>query len=115
MEEKPARLYDLKELQLISPDDEEFITEMIRLFITQNETAMQEIKVLMDLGDYAEVKSVLHRIKSSAAVMHVDRVPALIRQAELSDPNGPDEAAFRELVRQIDVILGLVNEQLRLH
>ncbi|MEI7725373.1 MAG: hypothetical protein WCK09_09730 [Bacteroidota bacterium] len=109
----PELLYDLKELRAIAPDDESFVKEMIALFVSQNETTLQEIEVYTESRDYAKIKAILHKMKAPVMVMGVTQVSEIILQVEKMELSAMNEPVFLDFILKLSNILLAVNDQLR--
>ena len=113
MENKPNKLYKLSELQTIAGGDNAFVADMVKLFISQNEAALQEIKTKIEVNDYATVKWLLHKMKPSVMVMGIGDVAEIINSIEQMELPAMSGSRFSTLFSQMDLILHEVNEQLR--
>lgn len=106
-------LYDLKELRAIAPDDENFVKEMITLFISQNETALNEIEVYTESRDYAKIKAILHKMKAPVLVMGVTQISEIILQVEKMELSDITEPVISDMLQKLTNIMLQVNNQLR--
>ena len=86
---------------------------MVSLFISQNESALLEIGNHVATGDFAPVKTILHKMKPSVMVMGVGAATEIIRQIEQMDFAALDEALFISLLKKLEKTLKIVNSQLR--
>ncbi len=114
MKNQPDKLYDLEDLRNIAAGDDPFIAEMISLFISQNETALLEIRNQIDTTDYSKVKAILHKMKPSVVVMGVSVLIEIINQVEQTELSSMDEPEFLILLLKLEKTLQDVNDQLRL-
>ena len=113
MDKSEKTLYDLKELRITASGDDDFMAEMITLFIEQNEMCIREADVLFGLKDFAGIKKLLHKIKPSAIVMGVSIAVEIIKQIEQMDVKSVDEPLLKELLEKLAGILRTVNIQLQ--
>ena len=113
MKTKPNKLYNLSELQTIAGGEVTFVAEMVKLFISQTEAALQEIKTKIAINDYATVKWLLHKMKPSAMVMGISTVAEIINTIEQMELPAMSGSRFSTLFSQMEMILHEVNEQLR--
>ena len=113
MKDKQEKLYNLQELRTIAAGDHSFLTEMIDLFISQNESALLEIKNQVAAGSSGAIKTILHKMKPSVMVMGVGAATEIIRQIEQLDVSEIGKPAFANLFRQLEDTLRQVNDQLR--
>ena len=114
MKNKPNQLYDLKELRTIADGDAGFTDDMIRLFISQNETALKEIGNLIVNRDYAAIKTILHKMKPSVMVMGITTVTEIIEQVEHLEVSDKNDALFSDIFLKLEKTLKMVNVQLRM-
>ncbi len=108
----PGQMFDLKELRAAADGNEEFMAEMVQLFIRESGQALREIKSGAESGDYARVRGILHKMKPSIMVMGVHDVGKLIAGLEAMDLQQVNAAAFSDMCSQIEEILQVVNDQL---
>ena len=106
------QLFDLKELYLTAAGDKLFTADMIRLFISQNEISILDIRELLTKREYRQIRTILHRMKSSVMVMGVKSVKELIDQYERLDFDAPDEQRIETICLEIVQLLDQVNKQL---
>ena len=114
MENTEDKLFDLQELGAIAAGDNNFFVHMINLFISQNETAMHDIRKNGAIGNFAAIQSILHKMKPSIEVMGVKTVKEIIVHAEQLNLPEMDTPEFSALLTKIENILKEVNSQLRL-
>ncbi|MFZ4521891.1 MAG: Hpt domain-containing protein [Bacteroidales bacterium] len=113
MSTDPEKLYDLKELRLIAPDDEAFVGEMVRMFISGTEELAPEIRDYLATGDMAKIKAAVHKIKPSVMVMGAVKVHEIILNIELLEISSHNLALFSDLCSKLELALEEVNSQLR--
>jgi HPt (histidine-containing phosphotransfer) domain-containing protein len=113
--DKPDRyekIYDLINLEEISGGSNEFIEQMILLFLDQAENTMKGMKQAMDTGNIREIRNLAHQLKPSVDNIRVEELGKTIRLVEdLAEhqPNSPDlphhvslaMEQLAELVRQL--------------
>lgn len=76
--EKQDRLFDLSELQSIAQGDDEFVTEMITMFVDLAPAGINEMKLAYQVNDYKKVSQAAHRLYPSVATLGIHRLlPAL--------------------------------------
>lgn len=113
MENLPDQLFDLEDLRATAAGDEDFIKEMISLFISQNDTAIDEITQLMTHRDDTKLNFILHKMKSSVVVMGVKVLTNLIVKVEKQDLSALDDQAYVELCETVIRLVMRVNEQMK--
>jgi len=98
-------IYDLTEIREMSGNDQDFIKELIQLFVKNNIEYLQEINLANEQKDWAQVKFFAHKIKPSILVIHAD-----ILKQPILDLN---EYAGKQInLEMIPELLDLLNEQL---
>ena len=113
MTSKPDKLFDLQELRTIAAGDKVFFSEMVRLFISQNEAALLDIRTQVAKKEFSLIKGILHKMKPSIMVMGVTTATEIIKQVEQLELSAMKEPGFTELLKQLETILKEVNDQLR--
>jgi HPt (histidine-containing phosphotransfer) domain-containing protein len=108
----PGQMFDLKELRAAADGNEEFMAEMVQLFIRESGQALREIKIGVENGDYARVRGILHKMKPSIMVMGIHEVGQLIAAIEAMDLQQVNAAAFSDLCSKIEGVLRVVNDQM---
>ena len=109
----PGQLFDLTELQSIAEGNDEFVSEMVTLFISETETALPEIKTLIASGDFVRVKAMLHKMKPSIMVMGIHEAGELISFVQKMDLGSVHAAEIAGMFLKIEAILSEANEQLK--
>jgi DNA-binding response OmpR family regulator len=76
------QLYSDKKIVGMSRGNNQFVTKMITLFVTDTPVAIENIKTSIDNNDYQRVKAIVHRIKPSFKMMCVDSIEDDIKNIE---------------------------------
>lgn len=92
------RLYDLSYLEEISGGSQDFIQQMLQLFLEQSESTIAGFKAALDAHDLATVRSLAHQIKPSIDNIKIHPLSGLIREVEGA---AEDNQSFQELKMKI--------------
>jgi len=76
------QLYSDEKIVGMSRGNNQFVTKMIDLFVTDTPVAIENIKTSIDNKDYQRVKAIAHRIKPSFKMMCVDSIEDDIKNIE---------------------------------
>lgn len=98
-------LYDLSEIKEMSGNDQDFIRELIELFVKNNTEYLQEVNNAFAQKDWERVKFFAHKIKPSILVIH-----ATVLKQPILDLN---EFAGKEInLDQVPRLIELLNQHL---
>ncbi|TXF85973.1 PAS domain S-box protein [Neolewinella aurantiaca] len=76
--------YDLTQLRALSRGDEEFVNNMIEIFLQHTPPALEEIEIALAKKDYATVARVAHKIKPSIESMGIKQLNGSAKEVELA-------------------------------
>lgn len=106
--------YNLTQLRALSRGDEEFVLNMIEIFLQHTPPALVEIKDALLAKDYPTVARVAHRIKPSIESMGISQLDGVARDIELSaKAEDLNPAQLAEKVRFLSETLAVVLEKLK--
>ena len=106
--------YDLSQLKALSRGDEEFVSNMVDIFLQHTPPALEAIKTALLEKDYITLARVSHRIKPSIESMGVRQLDGVAGDIELSARAGDvDHAGLSEKVRFMADTLSVVLKKLR--
>ncbi len=103
-----VRLYDLSKLEAMAKGNQEFVDEMIQLFIKQTKISVSEIKIAFETGNYRKVKAIAHRIKPSIDAMGISSLKKEIREIEKNAEVFQSSDQLENLISKLDTILNEV-------
>ncbi|MCE3297134.1 MAG: hypothetical protein K0R65_2848 [Crocinitomicaceae bacterium] len=106
-------IYDFAYLNELTNDNEEFIREMIELFIEQSASELELLKNAIRDLDFEEIEAISHRIKSSFQFFMI-RDEQLLSRLEQAGRNKHGER-LEEMFSQLTEIHRLASEQLGKH
>ncbi|GAB2990695.1 Hpt domain-containing protein [uncultured Cyclobacterium sp.] len=107
MDQSQEKLYNLVNLEEISGGSQEFIHEMIKLFISQAETTITGFNQAIDQKDYATIRNLAHQIKPSIDNIKVTTLMPIIREIERL-------AESESTLEILDAKIGVVNRELEI-
>lgn len=93
------QLYSLAKLKAIAPDNNEFISRMILLFITQIPASLEEMKSAYREDNFSKVKRIAHRLIPSMDNMGIESLKNEIREIE----------DFAESYKNSEKLFGLIS------
>ncbi len=106
--------YDLSKLRQLSRGDEQFVQQMVDVFIEQVAIAMQEMDVALQQKEYGTVAKIAHRIKPSIDSMGIGSLGGVAKDIEgMGTAAVPDGMVITEKVGLLTTVLTKVVEQLR--
>jgi HPt (histidine-containing phosphotransfer) domain-containing protein len=110
---KGQRLYDLSNLEEIGGGSQDFIQQMLQLFIEQSENTIIGFSAALADKDLASIRSLAHQIKPSIDNIKIDPLSKLIREVETAaEENQPIEVLESKIHNSIQ-LLEKVNLQLK--
>ncbi|AEL27118.1 Hpt domain-containing protein [Cyclobacterium marinum] len=114
MDQGQKKLYNLVNLEEISGGSQEFINEMIKLFISQAEITIDGFNQAINKKDFATIRDLAHQIKPSIDNIKITTLMPIIREVErLAETEGTSE----NLALNIDTVnseLEIVIQQLQM-
>jgi HPt (histidine-containing phosphotransfer) domain-containing protein len=114
MDQSQRRLYSLVNLEEISGGSQEFINEMIKLFISQAETTISGFNQAIDQKDYATIRNLAHQIKPSIDNIKITSLMPLIREVENMAENENPSDQLGANICTINSELEIVIQQLQM-
>lgn len=105
--ERQDKIYNLINLEEISGGSDDFIRQMIALFIDQAERTVTEMEKAVHNNDIKEIKNLAHQLKPSADNIRVGELSKEIRIVEELAENQPGSP---ELANHISLSMGILRE-----
>lgn len=107
--------YDLSQLRALSRGDEDFVRNMVEIFLQHTPPALEEIQNALLEKDYINLAKVAHRIKPSIESMGISQLDGAAKDIELSAKNkeGVDHTGLSEKVRFLANTLSVVFQKLK--
>ena len=114
VEEKDVAGYNLDKLRELSRGDEDFVRNMVEIFVSQTPPALEEISRAMDERDYPVVAKNAHRIKPSIDSMGIQQLRGVAKDIELyAKSDNPDHGELADLVNPFLSTLESVISEIR--
>ena len=113
MSDADPRLFDLTELRQTACGDENFVNEMIALFITQNEETIKGCYSSFARNNIKEIKSIIHKLKPSMIILGVISAHQIVLEIEKTNLLHPDLEVLKKQLDSLSAILEKVNVQLK--
>ena len=106
--------YDLTQLKALSRGDEDFVNNMIDIFMQHTPAAVDELNAALQEEDYPTVARVAHRIKPSIESMGIGQLKGVARDVELlAKSEKVDYEALDKKIRFFTETLAMVIKQLK--
>jgi PAS domain S-box-containing protein len=106
---------DLSYLQELSSGNRSFEKEMLSLFMQQIPTELEEMKVAHDKHDFATVRNLAHKMKSSVPLVGANYLVPLLNRLEDDEGEMPLETyseVFHSFADQLEACFDTVSEEL---
>lgn len=107
-------LYDLSKLNEIARNNKAFIDKMLKLFIDQIPSAVEEIQAAYLIKDFDIIKRVAHRIKPSIDNMGITSLTTVVREIEALAVENANSPKLLQLIQQLDNTLKKVVDAINL-
>ncbi|HSI75604.1 MAG TPA: Hpt domain-containing protein [Lunatimonas sp.] len=114
-QENSEKLYNLSNLEEISGGSEDFIRQMIILFLDQVSTSISGLEKAVAENDVTLIKNVAHQLKPSVDNFRIDDLSRWIREIEDLAENNPSSPTLHEKISQSNTLLRRVMVQLENH
>jgi len=95
------KLYSLDILQEIAQGDDAFVQDMITTFIDNVSGEAENIRKLMDAGEWQSVGGIAHKLAPNYAYMDSESLYKLAAEIEMKIKNGSDLTEITELTRKM--------------
>jgi len=112
MKNSQEKLYNLINLEEISGGSDDFIREMIKLFVTQAKNTIDGLNNAFDQKDLNEIKNLAHQIKPSIDNLRIDVLSPVIREVEQLAEEGGALEKLSPLIMETNTVLEAVLSQL---
>ncbi len=114
-QEHSAKLYNLSNLEEISGGSEDFIRQMIILFLDQAATSISGLEKAVVENDVSQIKNLAHQLKPSVDNFRIDDLSRWIREIEDLAEKNPGSPTLPEKISQSNALLRRVMVQLENH
>jgi len=101
-DEKPEKIINLKNLQLMAKTQPLMIDNIINIFMKENPERMAKLQELLVEKDWQSMKGIAHKMKSSYSILGANRVKNLFETIEVDIINNNiDAVKIKELIGEI--------------
>lgn len=114
MKPEQIPLYDLTNLKNQTGNDDEFLQQMVALFITQISEQIEKMKIAVQQKDWAEIRFIVHKMKSAVTIFGIKSLRGLIHEIEIMIPDNIDENKITGNLETIENVLQQCIEQLKM-
>ncbi|GAB4035886.1 PAS domain S-box protein [Spirosoma gilvum] len=113
--EKQDSLFDLTELRSIAQGDEEFVSEMVTMFIDLAPAGLNEIKTAYQANDFKKVGQVAHRLHPSVATLGIHSLTDVLKDMDKNAETYQASQQLENLISKLDEVITEVVSQLVTH
>ncbi len=106
---------DLTYLNEIADGNDEFIVEMLEMFIDKTPEYFSEIKKNLSEDDYEQIKSATHKVKPTFAFMGIDKAKPLIVEIERNAVEIKNRASLEALIVELETMTNEAITELEQH
>lgn len=110
--EKQDSLFDLTELRSIAQGDEEFVSEMVTMFIDLAPAGLEEIKTAYQVNDFKKVGQVAHRLHPSVATLGIHSLTEVLKDMDKNAETYQASPQLEGLIKKLDEVITEVVSQL---
>lgn len=115
IEENSEKLYNLSNLEEISGGSEDFVRQMIILFLDQAATSISGLEKAVAEKDISQIKNLAHQLKPSVDNFRITDLSRWIREIEDLAENNPRSPILSERIFHSNSLLQQVMVQLQNH
>lgn len=114
MKKNITEQFSLDKLNKIANGDEDFVREMIVLFL---EKAPESLQIIINSGqskDYAKLASQAHKMKSSLQIIANQKIHEIIKEVETQANQGDEKKValvIKELEKQMELLFKYLKTQ----
>lgn len=117
MPEARENFYNLKNIQILSRGDKDFMRKMLSIFIGQTETTIPLIQKAFDEKNYAEIAKLIHKIKPSIQAIGITSIESEVKQLELitieQNKELPDLYSLFEKIKQtLEIVVTQLKDEI---
>lgn len=107
------KLYDLKQLEELSSGNNEFIIEIISIFLSDAPKQLDEIKHSFDENNFDELTRLAHKLKPSIDLLGINAIAKDIRVIEGYSKNGTHINELSNLIENVHITINKTIEELK--
>ena len=98
---EPLKCTDLSYLRKLSNGSNEFVEQMVSLFIEQTPVAIGQMENAYKLHDWNNLRAVAHKMKPSFGFMGIEALKGLIAELEDDAEKGQNEKEMGEKISRV--------------
>lgn len=101
----PLALFSLSKIEALANGDQNFVNEMIDIFIEQSTLSMKQMTAAFEIGDLSTIKKVAHRLKPSIDNMCIHSLKQEIRDLEIDAETLYSNNSLKHKLENFELIL----------
>lgn len=113
MEALSTNPYNLDQLRMMGGKNKKFVKTMIRIFLEQVSSTLEDINVSYDKKNYTQICNLAHKIKPSLDMMMIHPLSTEVHELEKIAREGKNEARMEFIIQRMNTVLYLVSKELR--
>jgi HPt (histidine-containing phosphotransfer) domain-containing protein len=113
--EHSDKLYDLSSLEELSGGNNDFIRQMIILFLEQAAATIAGMENAIAEKGISQIKSLTHQLKPNIEIFCINNLGDWIKEIEHMAENNPGSPLLEDKIRQCNALLRQVMDQLKNH
>ncbi len=106
-------LYDLSKLKAMSGDNDDFISKMLQLFITEIPPSIEKINEAYAAADMETVKYYAHMLKPSMSNLSITNILHEVIQLESMAARGERGAEVERIIKKLGKVTAMVVDQMK--
>lgn len=110
---KSAKLYDMRDMNLISGGDKDYVVKLVELFIKQTDDSLRQMKDALAEKDLRRIFEISHQLKPSIDGFKIECLQMEVREIEKDAKEGVYSERLEKLVSYADVILNKVIAEMK--
>lgn len=95
--------FDLSNIKKIARGDSDFVASLLDQFIKDISATLTALRDCRQGGGVAEIKQLVHSMKSSIKILEISQLEEIVRQIELWPEDAEDDEELYDFVREFDV------------
>jgi hypothetical protein len=103
----PSSSINLKTLQALSVDDEDFASELTRMYERQTPDFVQKLRDALKAHDIAVIKSICHQVRSSYGIVEMPDLIKVLREVSLVIERN-DLAEWGRLTTLVNLVISFI-------
>lgn len=107
------RSYNLKQLEDLSGGSNEFVVEIVKVFLSDVPEQLNNLKLSFDKNDFDELTRIAHKLKPSIDLLGITSINKDIRIVEGYSKNGTHISELSNLIVNIQSTLNKTTEELK--